>query len=60
MHWHLINVNNFLGKKNIKYGWGAYIGKSSYAGLFKKEKKSLGYCREFIQRYQCLEKKEKL
>ena len=40
--WHLINVNNFLGKKNIKYGWGAYIGKSSYAGLFKKEKKVWG------------------
>ena len=40
--WHLINVNNYLGKKIIKNGWGAYIGKSSYAGLFKKNTKTWG------------------
>ena len=39
--WHMIGVNNYLGDKLIKFGWGAYIGKSSYAGLFRK-KKSLG------------------
>ncbi len=40
--WHLIPVNNFIGKKVIRYGWGAYIGKSSYAGLFKKNTKIWG------------------
>ena len=40
--WHKIRVNNFLGKNVISYGWGAYFGKSSYAGLFKKGKKIWG------------------
>ena len=40
--WHLINVNNYLGKKVVKNGWGAYMGKSSYAGLFKKNTKIWG------------------
>ena len=33
--WHLIRINNYLGKKIIKDGWGAYFGKSAYAGLFR-------------------------
>ena len=37
--WHMIGVNNYLGDKLIKFGWGAYIGKSAYAGLFRKKKK---------------------
>ena len=40
--WHLINVTNFFGKKIVKFGWGCYIGKSSYAGLFKKNCKIWG------------------
>ncbi len=40
--WHKIRVQNFLGEKEIKYGWGAYFGKSSYAGLFKQNKKIWG------------------
>ncbi|MFL2678761.1 MAG: glycosyltransferase family 2 protein [Alphaproteobacteria bacterium] len=40
--WHLINVDNFFGNRLIRYGWGAYIGKSSYAGLFKKNTKKWG------------------
>jgi len=40
--WHLINVKNFLGKKIVRFGWGCYIGKSSYAGLFKKNCKIWG------------------
>ena len=35
----LIPVNNYIGKNLIKYGWGAYFGKSSYPGLFKKNNK---------------------
>ena len=40
--WHLINVKNFLGKKVVRFGWGCYIGKSSYVGLFKKNCKIWG------------------
>ena len=43
--WHKINVNNFMGKKIIHYGWGAYFGKSSYAGLFRNGKKIWGNTR---------------
>ncbi len=40
--WHLIKVKNFLGKEVINYGWGAYFGKSSYAGLFRNNIKKWG------------------
>ena len=40
--YHLIDVNNFIGKKFVKYGWGAYFGKSSYPGLFRKNAKIWG------------------
>ena len=40
--WHLINVNNFIGKRLVRYGWGAYIGKSSYPGLFRQNIKIWG------------------
>ncbi len=40
--WHKIRVKNFLGTKEIKYGWGAYFGKSAYSGLFRKNKKNWG------------------
>ena len=38
--WHVIGVNNYLGDKLIKFGWGAYIGKSGYTGLFRRKKKT--------------------
>ena len=38
----LIPVNNYIGKNIVKYGWGAYFGKSSYPGLFKKDNKLWG------------------
>ena len=40
--WHLIPVNNFVGNKLVKYGWGAYFGKSAYPGLFRKGNKVWG------------------
>jgi len=40
--WHPINVKNFIGNKVVKFGWGAYFGKSTYAGLFRKGKKKWG------------------
>tara|TARA_B100000989_G_scaffold248028_1_gene195417 strand:+ start:1805 stop:2560 length:756 start_codon:yes stop_codon:yes gene_type:complete len=38
----LVDVNNYVGNKLVKYGWGAYFGKSSYPGLFKKNFKIWG------------------
>ena len=38
----LVDVNNYVGNKLVKYGWGAYFGKSSYPGLFKKKFQDLG------------------
>ena len=40
--WHLIPVTNYVGTKVVKYGWGAYFGKSAYPGLFKKNCKFWG------------------
>ena len=40
--WHPINVENYFGERVVRYGWGCYIGKSSYAGLFKKNSKVWG------------------
>ena len=36
--WHTIPVKNFLGKKEIVYGWGAYFGKSLILDFLKKQK----------------------
>lgn len=43
--WHQINVDNYINRKLVKYGWGAYFGKSSYAGLFRKNCKKWGFQR---------------
>lgn len=40
--YHNIPVQNFIGKQVVKYGWGAYFGKSAYPGLFKKNSKNWG------------------
>ena len=40
--WHLVDVKNFFGEKIIRFGWGCYIGKSSYVGLFRKKSKIWG------------------
>ena len=40
--WFNIRVNNYIGKNLVKFGWGAYIGKSAYAGLFRKGFKEWG------------------
>ena len=40
--WHQVDVKNFFGEKIIKFGWGCYIGKSSYVGLFRKKSKTWG------------------
>ena len=40
--WHQIQVKNYLGERIVKYGWGAYFGKSAYSGLFKNKMKKWG------------------
>ncbi len=34
--WHLVPVDNFVGDRLVRWGWGAFFGKSAYAGLFRK------------------------
>jgi glycosyltransferase involved in cell wall biosynthesis len=33
--WHLIPVDNYVGTRLVRWGWGAFFGKSAYAGLFR-------------------------
>jgi glycosyltransferase involved in cell wall biosynthesis len=39
---HLIPVDNFIGARLVRYGWGAAFGKGAYAGLFRKGTKQWG------------------
>lgn len=43
--WHEIPVDNYVGKRLVRYGWGASFGKAAYPGLFKKGVKSWGNAR---------------
>ncbi len=40
--WHLVPVDNYIGDRLVRWGWGAGFGKSSYAGLFRKGDKHWG------------------
>jgi glycosyltransferase involved in cell wall biosynthesis len=40
--WHEIPVDNYIGKRLVRHGWGASYGKAAYPGLFKKGAKSWG------------------
>jgi glycosyltransferase involved in cell wall biosynthesis len=39
---HLIPVDNYIGKRLVRDGWGASFGKGAYAGLFVKGTKQWG------------------
>jgi glycosyltransferase involved in cell wall biosynthesis len=39
---HLIPVDNYIGTRLVRYGWGASFGKSAYPGLFRKGTKTWG------------------
>jgi glycosyltransferase involved in cell wall biosynthesis len=43
--YHLIPVDNWVGNRLIRHGWGASFGKSAYVGLFKKGAKIWGHQR---------------
>ncbi len=40
--WHLIPVDNYVGARLIRHGWGASFGRSAVPGLFRKGAKSWG------------------
>ena len=40
--WHEIPVDNFIGARLVRHGWGASYGKAAYPGLFRKTAKTWG------------------
>lgn len=34
--WHEIPVDNYVGERLVRHGWGASFGKAAYPGLFKR------------------------
>lgn len=40
--WHEIPVDNYIGNRLVRHGWGASYGKAAYPGLFKRDVKRWG------------------
>jgi len=40
--WHEILVDNYVGERLVRWGWGASFGKAAYPGLFRKGVKIWG------------------
>ena len=40
--WHEIPVDNYIGARLVRHGWGASYGKAAYPGLFRKGVKTWG------------------
>jgi glycosyltransferase involved in cell wall biosynthesis len=40
--WHLIPVDNYIGTRLVRRGWGASFGRSAHAALFRKGAKEWG------------------
>jgi len=40
--WHEILVDNYVGQRLVRYGWGASFGKAAYPGLFRRDAKTWG------------------
>lgn len=40
--WHEILVDNYIGNRLVRWGWGASFGKAAYPGLFRKGVKKWG------------------
>lgn len=43
--YHEIPVDNFIGPRRVRHGWGASFGKAAYPGLFRKGAKRWGRAR---------------
>jgi glycosyltransferase involved in cell wall biosynthesis len=40
--WHLIPVDNYIGTRLVRWGWGASFGRSAHAALYRKGAKQWG------------------
>jgi glycosyltransferase involved in cell wall biosynthesis len=40
--WHLLRVDNYIGNRLVRWGWGASFGRSAHAGLFRRGAKRWG------------------
>jgi glycosyltransferase involved in cell wall biosynthesis len=40
--WHLVPVDNYIGTRLVRWGWGASFGRSAHAALFRKGAKRWG------------------
>ena len=40
--WHLISIDNYVGERLVRWGWGASFGRSAHAGLFRRGAKRWG------------------
>lgn len=40
--WHEIPVDNYVGRRLVRWGWGASFGKAAYPGLFRRGVKTWG------------------
>jgi glycosyltransferase involved in cell wall biosynthesis len=38
--WHLVPVDNYIGERLVRWGWGAFFGRSAHAGLYRRGAKS--------------------
>jgi len=41
-NWHLIPVDNYIGSRLVRWGWGASFGRSAHGALFRKGAKKWG------------------
>ena len=40
--WHLVPVDNFIGERLVRWGWGASFGRSAHAALYRQGAKRWG------------------
>lgn len=40
--WHLVPVDNYIGERLVRHGWGASFGKSGFAGFYRRGAKLWG------------------
>jgi glycosyltransferase involved in cell wall biosynthesis len=40
--WHLVPIDNYIGARRVRWGWGASFGRSAHAALFRKKTKWWG------------------
>ena len=40
--WHLVPVDNYIGERLVRWGWGASFGRSAHAALYRKGAKRWG------------------